>query len=293
MARVPRKSSEPRPATRKVPNSKAVIEAVKSTPPEAVKVRKAKTPRTAALVLPAEIPAMGAKPLAVPFPEPVIEQPPVESADIDFAPEAVQQAAEEEVSAVELEPVATSDVVSEAEAALDEPPPASEIAAEPAEMVTESFDAVPDIGSNSTELTRLPEPSLTPTSIYVPDDASSQMFLSFTRAEHFIEKASTLTKLNVEAMVASSRIAASAFEEIGEDVAAFSRKRVEEASEAWKVLAEAKTPEALFEAQGNYARGLFEDTIAQHSKIVAAMIDLANRASQPVASRYAAAFEIA
>lgn len=105
------------------------------------------------------------------------------------------------------------------------------------------------------------------------------------------EEMSELSKGNVEAFVAASKVAAKGVETIGQEVAEFSRKSFEEASAALKSFAEVKSPTDLFRLQSEFAKSQFEAMIAESSKMSEVMMKLAGDVAQPLTNRYSVAAE--
>lgn len=115
--------------------------------------------------------------------------------------------------------------------------------------------------------------------------------MSATNGAKIFEQAGELTKGNVEALVASSHIAAKGFEALGQSAAEYGRKQVQEATAAIKNIAEIKSPTDFFNYQSNFARAAFESMMAESSRISDAMIKLASDVSEPIATRYSDAMK--
>jgi phasin family protein len=108
------------------------------------------------------------------------------------------------------------------------------------------------------------------------------------RGQKVAEQLSELTRANMEAMVEASRVAASGARTIGQDVVATSRDGVEQAADAIRTLAEAKSPTEYLQLQGNFARASFDRMVAQSSKLTETMVKLAGEAFQPLSNRASA-----
>lgn len=108
------------------------------------------------------------------------------------------------------------------------------------------------------------------------------------RSQKMAQEAAELARGNVEAMVASSRIAAQNATTLSQDVAEVSRKGFEGASEAIKGFAEAKSPTELLRLQGEFAKSYMETMIAESARLSETMVKLAGEAMEPVSSRIAA-----
>jgi phasin family protein len=122
-------------------------------------------------------------------------------------------------------------------------------------------------------------------------DVNERAKTAFERNARFAEELTELSKGNVEALVASTKVAARGVETIGQEVAEMSRKSFEEASAALRSFAEVKSPTDFFRLQGDYARGQFDTFVAESAKLSEAMIKLAGDVAQPLASRYSVAAE--
>jgi phasin family protein len=114
---------------------------------------------------------------------------------------------------------------------------------------------------------------------------------AFERNARIAEEFSELTKGNVEAFVASTKVTAKAVETIGQEVAEFSRKSFEDASTALKGFADVKSPTDFFRLQSEFARSQFDTVVAETSKLSETVIKFAGQAAEPITSRYSVAAE--
>ncbi len=122
-------------------------------------------------------------------------------------------------------------------------------------------------------------------------DVNARAKTTIERNTKVAEEMTDLAKGNVEALVASTKIAAKGVEKIGQEVAEYSRKSFEDASAAIKGFAEIKSPTDLFRLQGEFARTQFDSVIAESSKLSETMIKLAGDMFEPITSRYSVAAE--
>jgi phasin family protein len=111
----------------------------------------------------------------------------------------------------------------------------------------------------------------------------SQQFAA--KSQKAAEQFSDLAKANVEALVEAGRIAASGAKSIGQDVLASGREGIEQASDAVKTLAEAKSPTEFFQIQSELARASFDRFVAESSKLTERVVKLAGEAAQPLQNR--------
>jgi phasin family protein len=122
-------------------------------------------------------------------------------------------------------------------------------------------------------------------------DVNERAKTQIERNTRIAEELTELTKGNVEAIVASSKLAAKGVETLGQEVAEFGRKSFEEASAAVRSFAEVKSPTDLFRLQSEFARTQFDSLVAESSKMSEAMIKLAGEVFEPITSRYSVAAE--
>jgi phasin family protein len=111
------------------------------------------------------------------------------------------------------------------------------------------------------------------------------------RNTRFAEELTELGRGNVEAIVASTKIAARGLETVGQEVAEFGRRSFEDASAALKGLVEVKSPTDFFRLQTEFARGQFDSLVSETSKLSETMIKLAGDVAEPITSRYSVAAE--
>jgi hypothetical protein len=122
-------------------------------------------------------------------------------------------------------------------------------------------------------------------------DYNERAKTAFERNARFTEELTELSKGNVEALVASTKVAARGVETIGQEVAELSRRSFEEASAAMRSFVEVKSPTDLFRLQGEFVRGQFDTFVAESAKMSEAMIKLAGDVAEPLAGRYTVAAE--
>ena len=105
------------------------------------------------------------------------------------------------------------------------------------------------------------------------------------RSQKVAEELADLARANVEALVESSRVAAEGARSIGQDVVATSRDGVEQAADAIRSLAEAKSPTEYLQLQGEFARASFDRFVAESAKLTESMVKVAGEAFQPLSNR--------
>jgi phasin family protein len=122
-------------------------------------------------------------------------------------------------------------------------------------------------------------------------DVNERAKTAMEKSGRLMEEMTDLGRGNVEALVASSKIAARGVETLSQEAAEFGRRSFEEASATFKSFAEVKSPTDFFRMQSEFARAQFDAMIAESSKMSEAMIKLAGEVAEPITSRYTVAAE--
>jgi len=99
------------------------------------------------------------------------------------------------------------------------------------------------------------------------------------------EELADLARANVEAIVEAGRVATEGARSIGQNVVAKQRDGYEQAADAIRSLAEAKSPTEYLQLQGEFARASFDRAVAESSKLTESLVKLAGEAFQPISSR--------
>jgi len=114
---------------------------------------------------------------------------------------------------------------------------------------------------------------------------------SFEKSAKFGEEFADFAKGNVEAVLASSRVAAKAGEALGQEAAEYGKKHFEAATAAFKGFASVKSPTELFQLQSEFAKASFDSMIAEASRVSETLMKVAGDVAQPLSNRYALAAE--
>ncbi|HEY0269983.1 MAG TPA: TIGR01841 family phasin [Sphingomonas sp.] len=262
----------------------AAPKAVEAPKPAPVKVEAKPVPavaRTAPTAPVAKAAPVVPPPVAVtppPLPKPVVPQ-----------PETI--AAETADKVVEVAAKAVAPVAEVAAKPIDKPAAAPVAAAKP-------FTPLPAAKPTQKGIFAMVE-TVTPQA-FVPTPEHVQALFGdlSTRAKKAVENSTKLaeelsefTKGNVEALMASSRVAAKGAETLGQEAATYSKKSLETATAAFKGFAAAKSPTELFKLQSDYARTSFDAAVVEGSKFSEALMKLIGEISQPISTRVAIAAE--
>ena len=122
-------------------------------------------------------------------------------------------------------------------------------------------------------------------------DVNARAKAAVERSAKIAEELADLTRGNVEAFVASSKVAAKGVETLSQDAAEYSRKSFEEASAALKGFAEVKSATDFFRLQSDYARSAFDSAVAETARLSETMLKFAGDVAEPITSRYTVAAE--
>lgn len=114
---------------------------------------------------------------------------------------------------------------------------------------------------------------------------------AFEKSSKFGEEFADFTKGNVEAVLASSRVAAKAGETLGQEAADYGKKNLEAATAAFKGFASVKSPTELFQLQSDFAKASFDSLFAEASRVSETLMKVAGEVAQPLSNRYAVAAE--
>ena len=108
------------------------------------------------------------------------------------------------------------------------------------------------------------------------------------KSQKVAEELADLARANVEAVVEASRVAAEGAKSIGQDAVSSSREGFEQAADAIRSLAEAKSPTEYLQLQGDFARASFDRAVAESSRLTESLVKLAGEAFQPISNRASA-----
>ena len=122
-------------------------------------------------------------------------------------------------------------------------------------------------------------------------DFTNRFKTAFEKSSKFGEEYVDFAKGNVEAVIASSKVAAKAGETLGQEAAEYGKKHFEAATAAFKSFASVKSPTELFQLQSEFAKASFDSMIAEASRVSETLMKVAGEVAQPLSNRYAIAAE--
>jgi phasin family protein len=119
-------------------------------------------------------------------------------------------------------------------------------------------------------------------------DANERSQELVKRSQKVAEELADLARANVEAVVEAGRVAAEGARSISQDAVSTSRSGFEQAADAIRSLAEAKSPTEYLQLQGEFARASFDRAVAESSRLTESIVKLAGEAFQPLSNRASA-----
>ena len=122
-------------------------------------------------------------------------------------------------------------------------------------------------------------------------DYSNRFKTAFEKSSKIGEDMVDFAKGNVEAVMASARVAAKAGEALGQEVAESGKKNLEATTTAFKSFASVKSPTELFQLQSEFAKAQFDFLVAEASRFSETLMKVAGDVAQPISTRVALAAE--
>src|SRR3954470_666799 len=119
-------------------------------------------------------------------------------------------------------------------------------------------------------------------------DANERSQELVKKSQKVAEELADLARANVEAVVEAGRVATEGARSIGQNVVAKQRDSFEQAADAIRSLAEAKSPTEYLQLQSDFARASFDRVVAESSKLTESLVKLAGEAFQPLSNRASA-----
>ena len=102
-----------------------------------------------------------------------------------------------------------------------------------------------------------------------------------------IEEMTDVARGNVEALLASARLAAAGFETLAAHIGDVSRKSFESTTTAARAMTSAKTPTEMFQLQSEFAKTQFDSAVSEFSKLTELLVKMSGEVMEPVQNRVA------
>ncbi|WP_294392492.1 phasin family protein [uncultured Sphingomonas sp.] len=198
---------------------------------------------------------------------------------------AAHQVAAQEAASGQATSALSSDNLAPTREAASSPDVQSDVIAAPAETVAAATEDMTTMATaaSTTEATDKAQALF--------GDASNRFKTAFEKSGKMGEDMVEFAKGNVEAMIASARVAATASQTLSQEAADYGKKSLESATVAFKSFATVKSPTELFQLQSEFAKAQFDSAVAEASRLSETMMKLAGDIAQPLSNRYALAAE--
>jgi phasin family protein len=122
-------------------------------------------------------------------------------------------------------------------------------------------------------------------------DVSARAKTAMEKGSKGLEEMVEFSKGNLEAVVASGRVAAKGAQDIAKYSAEYGRKSIEEANATAKKFAAVKSPTEFFALQSEVAKTNLDSMVGEASKFAEGYMKLLGEIVQPMQNRYAVAVE--
>jgi len=122
-------------------------------------------------------------------------------------------------------------------------------------------------------------------------DLNSRAKDAMSKGTKVVEDLVDFSKGNIEALVASGRVAAKGTEDIAKYSAEYGRKMIEDANATAKQFAAVKSPTEFFQLQSDVAKKNLDSMVAEASKFTEHYVKLLGEIAQPLQNRAAVAVE--
>jgi phasin family protein len=123
------------------------------------------------------------------------------------------------------------------------------------------------------------------------EHAQVQMKEGVTRAMKTAEQVAHFSQGNVEALMKSSQIWATGWQDISKQMAATAKANLDETMSVFKAMTSVKSVKEAFDLQTSFARTSMEKAMAESGKLTEHSLKLAEQAFAPISARVNAAVE--
>jgi phasin family protein len=123
------------------------------------------------------------------------------------------------------------------------------------------------------------------------EHAQVQIKEGMTRAMKTAEQLAQFSQGNVEAIVKSSQIWATGWQDLSKQMAATAKANMDETMSAFKALTSVKSLKEAFDLQSSFARTSMEKAMAESGKMTEHSLKLAEQSFAPISARVNAAVE--
>jgi phasin family protein len=102
-----------------------------------------------------------------------------------------------------------------------------------------------------------------------------------------LEELTAVSRGNIEALIASAKVAASGMEQVMSHLTEVSKKSFEDTTAHVKSLTSAKNPTELVQLQTEFAKARWDVAVAEYSKLTETLVKLAGEVAEPMQNQFA------
>lgn len=102
-----------------------------------------------------------------------------------------------------------------------------------------------------------------------------------------LEELTAVSRGNIEALIASAKVAATGMEQVMSHITEVSKKSFEDTSAHVKSLTSAKNPTELVQLQTEFAKARWDVAVAEYSKLTETLVKLAGEVAEPMQNQFA------
>ena len=104
-----------------------------------------------------------------------------------------------------------------------------------------------------------------------------------------LDEMNDMARANVDALIASARVATAGVEQVVAHLTGVSKKSFEDSTAIVKSLAAAKTPNELLQLQTDFAKAQFDTAVSEYSRLTEMMVKLTGEMMEPMQNQIAVA----
>ena len=232
----------------------------------------------------AAAPAPVVAPVKAEAPKPQVPAPAPKPAAPAKAPAVVAKAEAKPVPPVKAKPAPKARVVKKAKPVAKAAAPVKKLAKAPVALANKDTRIMQDTIKKTTAET-------TERAKAIFGDLNARTKDAVEKSTKAFEEINEFTKGNIEAMVASSKIAAKGAEDIAKDSAEYGRKAIADTTENAKKFAAVKSPTEFFQLQSELVKSSIDALVSESSKNTENYLKLMGEVAQPISNRVAVAVE--
>lgn len=232
----------------------------------------------------AAVPAPVVAPVKAEAPKPQVPAPAPKPAAPAKAPAVVAKAEAKPVPPVKAKPAPKARVVKKAKPVAKAAAPVKKLAKAPVALANKDTRIMQDTIKKTTAET-------TERAKAIFGDLNARTQDAVAKSTKAFEEINEFTKGNIEALVASSKIAAKGAEDIAKYSAEYGRKAIADTTENAKKFAAVKSPTEFFQLQSELVKSSIDALVSESSKFTENYLKLMGEVTQPISNRVAVAVE--